>query len=156
MNPPELFWVELLFQTADRFAQEITFLVVVDAHVVPFGLDAVHVLHVEEEDATAVLDHQSLEVTRSTLQLFEQGQYMAVAFPGLIQFDLLLDSVPGSIEPLVIERLEKVIEGMHFERAHGILIVRGHEDDVGRRLRIERLQYLEATKLGHLNIQEDE
>src|SRR4051812_16484328 len=107
MNPAELFRVELLFETADRFAQEITFLVVVDAHVVPFRLDAVHVLHVEEEHTAAVLDHQSLKMTRSTLQLFEEGQDVAIALASLTQFDLLLDSVPGSVEALLIERLEQ-------------------------------------------------
>src|SRR6185295_7645797 len=71
MNPAELSRIELLFQTADRLAQQIAFLVVVDAHVVSFRLDAMHVLHVEEKDATAVFDHESLQMARSTLQLFE-------------------------------------------------------------------------------------
>src|SRR6185503_820058 len=46
MNSTKLPRVELLFQTADRLAQQITFLVVVDPDVVSFRLDAVHVLHV--------------------------------------------------------------------------------------------------------------
>src|SRR3569832_40030 len=153
MNPPELFRVELLFQTADRLAQEMAFLVVVDAHIVSFRLDAVHVLHVEEENAAAVLDHESLEMTRSTLLLFEEGEYVPIAFPGLIQFDLLLDSVPRSVEALVIERLEQVIEGMHLKGAHGILIVGGDKDDVGRCLRIERLAYFDATDVRHLHVE---
>src|SRR5687768_18393746 len=32
MNPEELFRIELLFQTADRLAQQVTFLIVVDAN----------------------------------------------------------------------------------------------------------------------------
>src|ERR1044072_476231 len=67
MNPAELARVELFFQTADRLAQEIAFLVVVNADVVSFRLNAVHVLHIEKEDATAVLDHESLQMARSTL-----------------------------------------------------------------------------------------
>src|SRR5689334_16991574 len=155
MDPPKLFRVELLFQTADRFAEEIAFLIVVDAHVVPFRLDAIHVLYVEEKDATAILDHESLQMTRSSLQLFKELEYVPIAFASLIQFDLVLDSVPGHIEPLMIERLEEVIEGMHLKGAHRILIVSGYEDDVRRCLRIERLKYFETTQLGHLDIQED-
>ncbi len=71
MNPTELSRVELLFQTADRLAQEIAFLIVVDADVVSFRLDAMHVLHIEKENATAVFDHESLQMSRSSFQLFE-------------------------------------------------------------------------------------
>ena len=66
MNPAELPRVELFFQTADRLAQEIAFLVIVDADVVSFRLDAMHVLHIKKEDATAVFDHESLQMARST------------------------------------------------------------------------------------------
>ena len=133
MNAPELLWVELLFQTADRLAQQIAFLVIVDAHVVSFRLDAVNVLHVKKEDATAVLDHESLEMTRSTLQLFQQRKNVTVSFAALIEFDLFLDALPGGVESFVIERLEQVVEGMHLKGAHGILIVGSDKDDVRSR-----------------------
>src|SRR5215213_11371455 len=80
---------------------------------------------------------------------------MPVSFTTLVYFDLVLDSMPGSIEPLVVERLQEVIKGMDLEGAHGILIVRSYKDDVRRRLGIERLEQLEAAQLGHLNVQED-
>src|ERR1044072_5603404 len=44
---------------------------------------------------------------------------------------------------------------MYLKRAHGILMVSRHEDDVRRRLRIERLEHFEATQLGHLNVEKD-
>src|SRR5215204_957719 len=65
MNSPKLPRVKLLFQTADRFAQEIAFLIVVDLHVVSFRLDAVNILHVQKEDSPSVFDYKSLEVMRS-------------------------------------------------------------------------------------------
>src|SRR4026209_354776 len=81
---------------------------------------------------------------------------MPVSLTTLIQLDLVLDSMPGGIEPFVVEGLQQVIEGMDLERAHGILVVRSYEDDVGRRLRIERFEHLETAQLRHLNVQKDE
>src|SRR5215213_704731 len=95
-------------------------------------------------------------MARSTFQLFEQGKNVPVSIAVLIEFDLVFDSVPGDVEPLVIERLEKVIEGMHLEGAHGILIVGRYEDDVRRRCWTERLEHVEAAQLRHLNVEKDE
>jgi hypothetical protein len=41
---------------------------------------------------------------------------------------------------------------MHFERAQGVAVVGGDEDD--RDLRVEQLQDLEAVELGHLDVEE--
>ena len=90
MDAPELFRVELFFQVADRFAQQIALLVIVDAYVVSLRLDAVNILHVEKEDAASVLDHQSLEMVRAGFQLLEQGKNVLVSFATLIDFDLRL------------------------------------------------------------------
>ena len=71
VDTQELFRVELLFQAADRLAQEVALLIIVDAHVISFGLDAVHVLNVQEKDAAAILDHETFEIAWSSFQLFE-------------------------------------------------------------------------------------
>ena len=44
MNAAELPRVELFFKTADRLAQQVTLLVVVDADVISFRLDAVNIV----------------------------------------------------------------------------------------------------------------
>jgi hypothetical protein len=76
-------------------------------------------------------------MTWSTLQLFQQREDVTIALAALIEFDLLLDALPGSIESFAIERLEQVIEGVHLEGAHGILIVGSDKDDVRSRSAIE-------------------
>src|SRR6185369_12718314 len=80
---------------------------------------------------------------------------VTIALAALIEFDLLLDSLPGGVEPFVIERLEQVVEGVHLEGAHGILIVGGDKDDVRSRFALERLQHFKAAQLGHLYVQKD-
>src|SRR6185369_3335076 len=71
MNAPKLLRVELLLQTANRFAEEVPFLVVVDTDVVTFRLNAVHVLNIKKENAAAIFDHEPLEMSGSGLKLFE-------------------------------------------------------------------------------------
>ena len=67
MNSPELPRIELVFQTADRLAQEVSLLIVVNAHVVPFSLNAVNILDVQEENTASVFDYQPFKMTRSAL-----------------------------------------------------------------------------------------
>src|ERR1043165_133381 len=156
MDASKLARVELLFQAADRLAQQISLLIIVDAYVISFRLDALNVVHAHEEHAPTVLDHESLEGTWPTLQLFQQREDVTIALAALIDFDLLLHTLPSSVEALAIERLEQVVEDVHLERAHGILIVGGNKDDIRSRFAVERFQHFEAAQLGHLYIQKDE
>src|SRR5690242_19362996 len=180
MDASKLARVELLFQTADRLPQQVSLLIIVDAYVISFRLNTLNVVNAHEEHAPAILDHESLEVTWSTLQLFQQRKNVTIALahlidfdllgdalPGrveavaielaaLIDFELLGDALPGRVEALAIERLEQVVEGVHLERTHGILIVGGNKDDIRSRFAVERFQHFEAAQLGHLDIQKDE
>ena len=92
MNAAKLSRVELLFQTTDRFAQQVSLLIIVDAYVISFRLDALNVIDTDKENAPTVLDHQTLEMPWSTLQLFEQLQYVAIALTVLVGLELLLDT----------------------------------------------------------------
>ena len=89
-----------------------------------------NIVHVEKEDATAVFDHQSLEMARTGLQLFEQCKDVTISFACLVQLYLLLDSLPRSVKSLPVERLEQVVESVYLKGTHGILIVGSNKDDV--------------------------
>jgi hypothetical protein len=67
VNAQEFFRIQLRLKTADRFAQKIGLGSVMNAHIVAFGLDAVNVFDVEEEDAARGFDNQPLNVSRSRL-----------------------------------------------------------------------------------------
>ena len=45
---------------------------------------------------------------------------------------------------------------MHLERAHGVIVVRGHEDHRRRGVRPQPLEDRESIDLGHLHVEEDE
>src|SRR5208282_650571 len=52
------------------------------------------------------------------------------------------------------KRLQEVVHGVDFKGADGIGVVRGNEDDGAAGT--NQLEDLEAIKLGHLNIEEDQ
>jgi hypothetical protein len=62
----------------------------------------------------------------------------------------------GVTEPGIIERLENVVDGMHLECAHCVLIVSRDEDDSGHAVRADDLEYIEAVHTGHLHVEEYE
>src|SRR6185369_15523084 len=127
-----------------------------DAYVISLRLDALHIVHANKEHAPAILDHEPLEMSWSTLQLCQQCEYVTIALAALIEFDLLLHAMPGGVEALVIEGLEQVVEGVHLEGAYRVLIVSGDKDDVRSRFAVERFQHFEAAQFRHLNIEKDE
>src|SRR5512133_248191 len=60
MDSHELVGRELLRKSADRLPQQISVWTCVDAHIVRGCLDPVHLLQVEENDATCGLNDQPL------------------------------------------------------------------------------------------------
>src|SRR5215510_9386334 len=94
MDAAKLSRVELLFQATDRFAQQVSLLIIVDAYVISFRLNALNVIDTDKEDAPPILDHQAFEMPWSTLQFFEQRQDVTIALAALVAFDLLLDALP--------------------------------------------------------------
>ena len=59
-------------------------------------------------------------------------------------------------ETIAAERLEQVIERVHFERAQRVLVVGGDEDDRRHPLGADRVDHAEAVDAGHLDVEEDE
>jgi hypothetical protein len=108
----------------------------VDPHVLPLGFDPVDVLHRDEEDAVALADSE------------ERGRDVA-------RMDgVLLRPLDGLVEAGPVERLEKVVDRGDFERADGVLVVRGDEDD--RLPPVQRVHDVEAVAAGHLDVEQHE
>ena len=70
--------------------------------------------------------------------------------------DTLSGPLQGSCEARLIDRLEQVIQRAGFEGSQGVLVVGGDEDDSGRQVRAKHLQHIEATALGHFDIEKDQ
>jgi hypothetical protein len=58
------------------------------------------------------------------------------------------------VEPVLVVRLEQIVDGVEIERAHGVLVERGHEHDQRRALGFELRDDLETTEAGHLHVDE--
>ncbi len=71
---------------------------------------------------------------------------------------LVADFVDGLRDTLAIERLQQIVDGIHFERLDGVLIVGGSEDDLRQRhLAVQQLlDDAEAVETRHLHVKEDE
>src|SRR4030095_15899252 len=78
MNSRKLLRVELGFDTADGFTQQVGFLSCVEANVLTFGLDPVYFLGLEKERAAAGLYYQSLDVIGPRFKLCKQRQGLLV------------------------------------------------------------------------------
>ena len=63
-------------------------------------------------------------------------------------------ALDGRFEPRRIDGLQQIIDRVHFERFDGVLIVRRHEDDVRRRLRVDHApRDFESRQAGHLDVE---
>ena len=64
------------------------------------------------------------------------------------------------LEPCAVEGLEQIVDGIHFEGAHGVLVECRGEDDLrqglGPGLLQQLAEYREAVETGHLHIEEDD
>ena len=94
MDAEKLFWIQLPLQPTDGFAQEVMLQVIINAHVVSFGLNALNVVNIEEEHTAAVFDHEPLEITRPCLQLFEQCKNVLIALARPVLLDASLGTLP--------------------------------------------------------------
>ena len=57
----------------------------------------------------------------------------------------------------MIHGLQQIIDRVHFERLDCVLVVRGHENDVRGRLRVEQAtRHLEPRETGHLHVEKDD
>ncbi len=82
-------------------------------------------------------------------ELAAQLAQPSVAHGGLGALDCL-------VKPLIGERFQEVVEGVHVEGVQGVPIERGHEDDRRHVLRTDGAHDAEPVQLGHLDVEEDQ
>ena len=126
----------------------------VDADVVAFGFDPVDRVDVDERYAAAGFHQQALGGRGSAgPQQFRQSLRQ---FSLPIALEMLACSRERGLKPLPAERLQQVIDRLHFERADGVFVVGGHEDRRRHAIDADGLDHLEAIHAGHLQIEKHE
>ncbi len=69
-------------------------------------------------------------------------------------FHPVLCAVQRVPQPRLVHRLQQVIDGIHLERAHSVLVIRGHKRDERHRLPLKLTNDAHAIELRHLPIEE--
>jgi hypothetical protein len=119
------------------------------------GLDPINRIASQEKGPLRRTHHQpvSAPYPLPRVQLLEQGQYPAG------NSALRSAAVPrrraahGLPQPILIDRLQQIIERMDLERPDRILVVRGDEDD-RRLMRVaQSSHHLESVEPRHLDVE---
>jgi hypothetical protein len=130
----------LLLQVALAFAVQGD-VIVLRFHVVEFG-DG------DDVDADAILHHD-------TLRPFACGTGRGDGFArNLAGADPVAGALQGAGKAGGVEGLEQVIHGVCVEGAHGVLVVRGDEDDGRHAVAVDELQDFEPVQFRHLDVEE--
>src|SRR5690349_3264535 len=153
MDARKLLRIELTFHAPDGFAEQVRLLPDVQPHILTFGFDPVNLFGFQEESSTTGFDYQTLGVTRSGLQLFQQGKRLLVEISSSLVGQPGFCALKRLFETAAIERLHQVVDGRHFKSAKRILIIccdKNYKRDASRR---EGLEHIEAIDLRHLDIE---
>lgn len=129
-----------MFEIDDAATNHVGPLTDVDASVIVGGFDPVDVDKFDEKDFSGALDDEALELGRSFAT----------------ESDLLFGALECEVKARVVKGLEEIVEGTGLEGAESVLIVGSGEDDCGRQVFAEALDYFEAVTLGHLDVEEEE
>jgi hypothetical protein len=141
VRAPEGLRVELFFKLLHAEAQQVRAAADVELDVVVVGLDPVNVRGVDEDDPAAGLHHEAREVAalsggRRSRRLFfsarvaaQEGAKALGQSPRLFHLDVRLGARERLPEPVVVERLQEVVERVHLERLERVGVVGGDEDD---------------------------
>ena len=71
--------------------------------------------------------------------------------------DPLTRTLDRLLEPGSLDRLQQIVDGVHFERLYGVPVEGGDEDDAGRRAVLDELvRDFEAIETGHLNVEKQD
>src|SRR6185369_16383381 len=68
--------------------------------------------------------------------------------------ETVFDAAHRFVEALLVERLEKIVNGLDIERTHGELLVGRDEDHERARSLVNPFEHGEAVKLRHLLVEE--
>src|SRR4051794_36751577 len=74
VDPDKFFRIEFGFETADRFAKQVSFFAAVNRDVISFGLNPIDFLGIEKVNAAPTLYHQSFQILIPRFELLEQCQ----------------------------------------------------------------------------------
>ena len=136
------------FEAADGLLLQVALAAAVERHVVVLRLRVIQFFERDHVDPRAVPHRQALRPLAGRARFPRQlrrGRPLSQPRLGALQRPL---------EALGAERLQQVIHRVGVESAHGVLVVRRHEDHrrgVGPRL--DQLQHLEAVQFGHLDVE---
>ena len=126
MDAQETSRVNLRFEAADRFAQQISRRPDVQTDVVAVSFDPINFGSFEKEDAPARFHDDTFKrACAARLLCAEQCSCRLVRLFGTSQ--LRFGARERLRKPLLIKRLQQIIECARFKRAHGILIVSGYK-----------------------------
>src|SRR6266404_5805322 len=156
MDAQELFGIQLRLEAADSLAQQVRLGTVVNPDVIALGFDTIKVANIQEEDAAGSLHYQAFDVSRTRFQFLEQSHDVLIASIELLFANLNPGSLPGGHKPFAIERLEQIVQRVHFECAHCVLVIGSDENDPWQVLVLKGLEYVEPAELRHLHIQENQ
>ena len=70
--------------------------------------------------------------------------------------DPLLRAIERLAQSRLLDRLQQVVDGIHFEGAHGVLVVGGDERDERHRLLLQHPHDADAVELRHLPVEQRE
>ena len=164
--------VEALFHYLHGGAQDMGFLTCVDAHVIAGGVDKVDIVDLNPGDAPAVLDVQVAIIERGPFNAFGLFQDRREDHPGRVfhlfdqihQFSVLRDNaalmhdlpdpVDRRLQLGIVNRFQKVIQGMGLERFQGILVISGNKNHQRHVITDQRANHVKAVKTRHLDVKQ--
>ncbi len=128
-----------------------------EAEVVPVRLDPIDLRHLEERHPPTGANQDAFQSTAFRAQVGQRGEdLLTEACVGAAAPQRRLGARQAVAEALRVERLEKVVEGVHGERLEGVLLVGSDEDDRRQVVGAKRFEHAEAVELGDLDVEEDE
>src|SRR4051794_633490 len=123
MNAKKSLRIDAALQGIHRLAQEVRLRTDVQAQVVAGGLDPVNLFHLEEENTSARLDDQPLQMLAPRPDVAQEGEQLLARLGALIAADVGLGSFEGPGKAVAIEGFQQVVEGLHLEGTQGVAVV---------------------------------
>ena len=151
MDPDEHVFVEQRLELGQRLLLQVSPARRLHRHVIVLRFEVVDLLDRNHVHVGTIADENPLE--RRLPRASGRGQARRHFLP---RRDSAARAIERLGEPLRAERLEQVVDGVHLERADGVLVVGSGENH--RRLvqRIDFSQDIEAVAIGHLDVQKEQ
>src|SRR5207247_6186985 len=123
------------------------------ADVIALRLDSVNLVGLKKQAAPGIADRQPVPRSSPVVQLFQQRDESCLTGRGGALSELR-PSVPDRLaQPIILERLEQIVERVDFKGADGVLIKSGHEDDQRQTVCRQRCENSEPVQAWHLHVE---